>query len=324
MIQRQLPPWARANHPVLRSILGQKHQERNERIKRWMFSLAIMVILTGIGVFIGTDFFQDDLRDFPIAEALINVIFWPLFVLQVVMRLLTLSMTIGTIGDEQRRQTWDSLRTTSEGAELTMRARWSAVVFYRMRPMLYIVTIARLVLIGAILYDLTAFSGDYLNNLTVSITPQLDMPISVLMVALMMTASLLLPLTGVGMDAAVGLLVSTVAKHRMYVVIGQIALTAIRVAIVAGLLLLMTDFRSDGIGIDGATDIGLWLLIFGFAAMGDWGLSLLHLGFFGADVWATVPYSIFIGIALLVFVFIQALLVDGILMLAVRRAERNE
>lgn len=324
MIQRQLPPWARANHPVLRSVLGQKHQDRNERIKRWMFTLAIIAVVTLIGVFIGTEFFQVDLRDFPISEALINVVFWPLFVLQVVMRLLTLAMTVGTIGEEKRRQTWDNLRTTSEGAELAMRARWSAVVFYRMRPMLYIVTIARIVLIGALLYDLTAFSGDYLNNLTVSITPQLDLPISVLMVALMMTASLLLPITGVGLDAAVGLTVSTVANQRMYIVMAQITLTAVRVAIVAGLLLLITEFRSDVIGIDSATDIGLWLLIFGFAAMGDWGLSLLHLGFFGAEVWATVPYSIFIGLALLVFVFVQTILTDMLLMFAVRRAERNE
>ena len=324
MIQRQLPPWARHTHPVMRSVLGPNHQNYAERVKRWMFIGVTTLVLAFIGVLIGTEFFQVDLSQLPISEALMKVVFWPLFGLQIVLRLFALSMTIGTIGDEKRRQTWDNLRTTAEGASLAMRARWSSVVFYRMRPMLYVVTIARFVLIGALLYDLTAFSGDYLNNLTVSIVPQVPFAVSVLFVALMMTASLLLPVSGLGLDAAIGLAVSTVTHQRIYAILAQITLAAIRVGIVAGLLILMTEFRGGVIGIESATQLGLWVLIFGFAAIGDWGVSLLHLGFFGAEVWANVDYSIFIGVALLVFVFAQTLMTDLLLAFAVRRAERSE
>jgi len=139
----------------------------------------------------------------------------------------------------------------------------------------------------------------------------------------MMTATLLLPFTGVGFDASIGLLVSTVVHQRTYVVLSQITLTVLRVAIVGALLVGVTQYREGTLTPD-ATELGIWMLLFGFAVLGDWGLSLLYLGFYGADIWAEVPYGILIGLAMLVFVMFQAALTDGILALAVRRAERSE
>jgi hypothetical protein len=71
-----------------------------------------------------------------------------------------------------------------------------------------------------------------------------------------------------------------------------------------------------------ATDLGGWLLLFTFAAAGDWGLAFLYLGRYG-EIWATVPYGIFLGLALLAFSLIQAALADAILLFATRRAQRR-
>ena len=283
--------------------------------------LVVSVVVAVVGYAIGSQFFAEDLFEKPISEALMLMLFWPIFAIQIILSISALAMTVGVIGEEKRRQTWDHLRTTTEGASLAIRARWSAVVFYRLRSPMIIVMLARVVLIGAMLYDLTAFRGDYLNNLTVNITPELPLPVAVMLLALTMTASFLLPFTSVGFDAAVGLLVSTVVQQRVYVTLVQIALISVRVAIILGLLLGVTQFRTGGLEL---SNVNLWLLLFAFAALGDWSLSILHLGYFGAVVWIDVEYSILIGAALLVFVFVQTLITDGLLALAVRRAERRE
>jgi hypothetical protein len=63
-------------------------------------------------------------------------------------------------------------------------------------------------------------------------------------------------------------------------------------------------------------------LIGGFASLGDWGLAFLNLGFFG-EIWATIPYGIFLGLALLIFSLIQAALTDLIIGFSIRAAERR-
>ncbi|NJL57316.1 hypothetical protein HC928_20890 [bacterium] len=325
-IQRQLPPYARLDHPILRHILGVPrgdHARRRTPYVRVFLAALLVALMIAAGVVIGSEFFAVDLLQQPISQALSAVVFWPLLIAQLLLRLTALGMTIGTVSEEQRRQTWDSLRATSNGAALALQARWSAVVFYRLRPALLLMTAARLLLIAALLYDLTAFSGDYLSFLTGDIQPAMSVPVAVLLLTFALTASLLMPLTGTGLDAALGLLVSTFVQRRVYVVLAQITLSALRVAVVIGLLAAVLNFRDDTLLTNG-TSTGLWLLIFGFAALGDWGVSLLHLGYFGAEVWANVPYSILIGPALLGFVVVQAALIDGLLWLAVRRADRSE
>ncbi|MBC7814688.1 MAG: hypothetical protein H7175_26260, partial [Burkholderiales bacterium] len=128
-----------------------------------------------------------------------------------------------------------------------------------------------------------------------------------------------LPITGIGFDAAVGLLVSTVAQQRTYVVLTQIMVILARV-LVAGLLLYgLTRFVNGSLE---TSDAGAWLLTGGFAALGDWGLRFLNLGFYG-EIWATVSYGVFLGLGLLVFAMVEAALTDGILALAARRAQKK-
>jgi hypothetical protein len=65
-----------------------------------------------------------------------------------------------------------------------------------------------------------------------------------------------------------------------------------------------------------------WGIVAAFAGFGDWGLSFLHLGFY-SEIWATIPYAIFLGIGLLIFSMAESALTEWVLNLAIRRAERN-
>ena len=319
----QLPPWMRPNHPILRYLL-EKRQTPDSR--RGQFTRALFMILLGfllllIGYANASSLFGENPFDLPISEMLFKMLFLPTFILQVGLQLTVLLVTMGAIGEEKRRQTWDNLRTTTDGAALALRARWSAAVFYRMRGSLSILLLVRLILIGGLLFDLTAFQGEYLNNLTGGVVPDIPLFLSVILLALMMTSSLLLPVTALGFDAAFGLLVSTFVQQRTYIVLTQILLTAVRVAIVGGLLFGVEQFRSDVLDMP---DLVVWVLLFVFGVMGDWGISFLYLGFYGQQVWVDVPYSIYLGLAMMIFVMIQAILTDLILTWAVRRAERQE
>jgi Zn-dependent protease with chaperone function len=70
------------------------------------------------------------------------------------------------------------------------------------------------------------------------------------------------------------------------------------------------------------TDLGAWLLVGGFSSLGDWSLAVLNLGFYG-EIWATVPFGIFLGLALLLFTLAQAGLTDLLMGFAIRVAQRR-
>jgi hypothetical protein len=229
-----------------------------------------------------------------------------------------LGLTGNTIAEEVRRQTWDNMRATESGAELTVRTRWAAV-FYKIRGLLAIVLVVRVGLIIGILVDLTAFQGRYLDLLINGIVPDVALPVAALLLAFVMTASLLLPLTAVGFDAAMGLLIATFLQQRTYAVLAQILYIVFRIVLVGGLVFGATQFVNGDLV---ATDLGSWALIGAFASLGDWGLAFLNLGFFG-EIWATIPYGIFLGLALLIFSLIQAALTDLIIGFSVRVAERR-
>ena len=314
----QLPDWAQRTHPFLRYELTRiSHASRRAQYLR-----ALWVVLFGLALIVGGYVVATNLLTQPagqnLTESALAVIYWPLLLIQLAMRVVAFVMTGGVISEEKRRQTWDSVRATEDGAALTLRTRWAAL-FYRLRLPLIVVTVIRALLVLGILYDLTAFQGRYLDLLINGIVPDVALPIAAVLLAFFMTSSLLLPLTGVGFDAAVGLLVASVFQQRTYAALAQILLVLARVLIAALLIFGATEFARGSLE---ASDLGAWLLITTFAAMGDWGLALLNLGFYG-EIWATVPFGIFIGLALLVFSMLQAMLTDWLLNVAIRVAERN-
>jgi hypothetical protein len=224
------------------------------------------------------------------------------------------------VSGEKQRQTWDSMRSTSHGTELSLRVRWVSV-FYRMRSLLTITMGMRIVLIVGVLYDLTAFGGRYLDLLVGGTTPDLPVYLSALLVSFMLTAILLLPITSIGFEAALGLLVSTLLPQRVYNLLIQIFLTLLHLALVIGLIFLAFDIFQPS-GIFSLNPVLTWLGLYGFGAIGDWGLYYLQLGY-AAEAWAIAPYGIFIGPAMLVFALLQAYIADLMLSAAVRIADRR-
>lgn len=321
MIRRlsgQLPLWARRDHPVLRHELG-----ASPRLS-WQarYARALGVILLGALLLAGGYAAATNLLRNPpgenFTEALNRIVFIPLLIVQVLMRIMAVTLTSNTVSNEMRRQHWDSLRSTPFGAELTMRARWAAV-FYRLRGLLGIVLLARVILLIVMLRDLTAYNGRHLDLLTMSVTPEVSLVVAVLLLSFLMTAALLLPLTGVGFDGSIGLLISAAVQQRTYSGLIQIVYIVVRIALAAALVLAAAHFLNGQIVLG---DPAAWLLMFLSAAIGDWGLAFLYLGSYG-EVWATVPYGIFLGLALVVFALLQAAVADQLLVIAVRRAQKK-
>lgn len=321
MFQRlsvQLPPWARREHPVLRYGLGSARPSPRRRryVRAFLYVMAAITLLL-VGHLIATGGLRHASGQ-NLTESLMAVLFWPSLVVQTAIRLGVLALTVSTVSEHIRRQNWDNLRATENGVELTLRARWAGV-FYQLRGLIGVLLLVRVILILGILYDLTAFRGGYLDRLLNGVTPEISVLVSVPLLAFLMTASLLLPLTGVGFDAAVGLLVSVAVRQRIYTALLQVILSLARVALVAGLAYAMTRLFNGQLALH---EVLAWMLALAFGGMGDWGLAMLHLGFYG-ELWATIPYGIFLGAALLIFALVQAMLTDAILGYAIRHAERS-
>lgn len=315
-----LPAWTQRGDPLLRYQLG----PAAARLPwRWRYLRALGVVLAGgllllTGVLIATNLLRQPAGQ-TIPEIVNAVAFWPLIALQLALSVAALTSTTTFVSDELRRQSWDNLRTTEHGTEFAMRARWAAV-FYRLRGLLGVTLALRALLIGLLLWELTAFQGRYLDLLINGVTPDVPLLAAVLLVALTLTAALLLPLTTLGLDAATGLLVSAVVRTRTASTLLQAVLISLRV-VVTGLLLLGARLWLEG-QLLAAADVPAWLLLETYGAVGDLGLALLQLGR-SSEIWARVPYGIFLGLGLVAFALLEAAAADRILRLAARQAQQH-
>ncbi len=321
MIQRitgQLPAWARRDHPVLRHELGRtKIAPRRVRLARAFGVVLLAALLLLIGYLVATDLNATPAGQ-NVVESLNNILYFPILIVQVILRIAAFTLTAGVVGEQVRFGKWDNLRATEHGAELTMRTRWASV-FYRLRGLIGVVTVLRLILVGGILYDLTSFQGRHLDLFIVGITPEVPLVVAVLLLSFLMTASLLLPVTGTGFDASMGLLISSHVPGRTFGAMAQGLYILARMALTVVLVLAATAFLNNQLP---TSDLGSWLLLLVFSAIGDWGVAFLFLSRFG-EVWAIVPYGIFLGLGLLIFALLQAAAADAVLMLAARRAQRK-
>jgi hypothetical protein len=320
-----LPEWAEETHPFLRYELRARGKRRPALF--WLGVLLAVVLLGVVGYVTATQFLSEPLSP-NLTESANRLLYAPSIILQVIILLATYSLTTGVIGDAVRRQQWDTLRTTESGAALSLRTRWASV-FYRLRPLLIIITLIRLVLVVGILWDLMAFQGQYLDllisgivpQLSIPVTPEVDLglPVAILLLAFMLTAGVLLPFTGVAFDAALGLLVSSYVRQRVYSVLVQFVLILVRIGAMIALGYGFLQFMDESFT---PPDVGAFALMFGFGGWADWGLRFLHLSVFG-EIWARVPYGVFLGLALLVMAIVQVVLARLMLALAIRHAQRQ-
>lgn len=326
ILGRPIPNWVKRSNPVL-----DYHLRIAERIStRGRIIRFILITLLLLSVVIGNYLFVTDMMSRPAGQnptqTLNALLFYPMVVVQTMLGIAALALTVGVVGEEQRYLTWDNLRATSSGAELIFRTRLAAV-FYRLRGPLGVVVLLRLILIGGVLVDLTAFRGRYLDLLTNAATPVFPADVLGLDVAsfmpafllsLFLTASVILPFTTIAFDAAVGLYLATIFQNRVYSLVVQFLLFILRLSAVGGLVWFAVGFM-DGEYSNLSAPLS-WLLIFGFSAIADWGITLLHIGSAG-ELWSMIPYAVFLGPALLVFSLIQAYFVKLFFGLAVRTAQ---
>ncbi len=314
-----IPAWTRRENPALRQELGAASKlPISVRFGRALTVVFGAFVLLGVGYLIATNLLAHPAGQ-TLSETVSAVVFFPLIALQIITSIVALTSTSTVVADAMRRQSWDSLRATEEGAAYALRARWVAV-FYRLRGLVGVIIAVRVVLIALLLFDLTAFQGRYLDLLINGITPDVSIFVTILLVALMMTAGLLLPLTSIGFDAAVGLLIAALVQQRTFSTLVQALLIVLRLFVMLLLLSAATQFLSGSMlnWSDGA----LWVLMTVYSAVGDWGLALLYLGR-SSEIWAIIPYGILISVALVGFAPVQAALADRLLIIAARQAQKK-
>lgn len=314
-----LPAWARPDHPLLRYELARAERlSRRARLARSLWLALVAAALLLAGVLIATDFLRQP-AGLSLTESAAAVLYWPLLAAALALHVTAIAITGGSIAAARRRQTWDSLRATAGGAELALRAQW-ALVFYRLRGPLGAVLLLRALLVSGVLFDLTAFQGRHLDLLISGIVPPVPLPLAALLLACAMTAGLLLPVTSLGFDAAVGLWIGAALQTRIYTVAAQALVVLARLALIAGLAAAASAFISGSLV--ALPDPAAWALLLAFSAAGDQGLAFLNLSLFG-EVWAIVPYGILLGPALLALALAQAAAGDWVLARAIRRAEQT-
>lgn len=249
-----LPAWAQPEHPILRYML-QRYRNREPRWRRliriFLQVLAVAMVVL-LGFLLATDFGQREV------STLHAVLYWPLVFLGVLVGLGAMMLTSNAITMEKTRGTWDSLRITSHGANLAFQARWASV-FYSLRGPLGVLLAARLVFVVAILIDLTQYyRGRYLDLLLSGITPTVSVPVGAALLAATMTAAIMQPLVAVGLDAAVGLLLSVLVRDPRYDILVRTLLGGTRVSLAVVAIVLGTQAFAQA---DWMVDLGRWVTL---------------------------------------------------------------
>jgi len=334
----QLPAFARPDNPIMRYTLLRdgRRTSASTRFVRALISALLLIVLLILGYQIATGFGSVALDDAQLnaLDSVFLVLYWPLIILQIGARLLAISATTGVIAAETRTGTWESLKITTEGAKLTMRARWASV-FYRLRYVLLLIVAARVFFVIVALINFTSFQGQYLDLMVSGTTPLSQMPnpivslaLSVLLASLTMVSALLLPFTAIAFDASLGMLIGTIARGRWLGILGQVVILLVRLVIssialwIGALALSFSPLvAGSGLGISSVPGGGplTWLgTLFGLTE-GDLGLTLLHLPHL-QRVWADIDYGILIGLAVLLYALLQAALSQAMIRLAAWRA----
>ncbi len=328
----QLPDFAQPTHPFMRYMLLRQNRRvtRRLQIARAVVIVVVMGGLIATGWQIATNLGRTPIDvSAPLGQVFL-VLYWPLVFVQLLMRLSALGSTSGVIASEMENGTWETLKITTNGAILTMKTRWAAV-FYRLSILLGLMTAVRIVFIIAALLDLMRFQGDHIYLLLSGTTPFGQIPkdatifVGIVIMAMMMTATLLAPFTAVAFDAGLGMLLGTVARGRLAGTLGQLALMLARVLItiiVMGLgsvaifgTLPLVNFGDSAVTPLAAAFLGI--------AEGDLGLSMLHLPYV-LRLWADHEYGVLVGIAILGYVLLQAWLANYLIRWAGRRASKAD
>ncbi|MCA9915634.1 MAG: hypothetical protein KC496_19905, partial [Anaerolineae bacterium] len=209
----ELPPWANRANPLLAYEVKRYSPQQTvaSRAGRVVFFVLVLALLIAGGYLYATNIFQRQLQ-LPYTVEIWRVLFFPLLILQVLLRVAALVMGVNAVDEERRRQTWELLRATERGTLNVLRVRWYSILWIRLRPLLVAIWAGRAILLLALLVDVASLQGALLQNLygqqpfgSVAVIASL---------AAQITAFFLLPFTAAGVDVALGLLLSISVRNR--------------------------------------------------------------------------------------------------------------
>ena len=302
-----LPGWARHEDALLRYQLARHLHGRGSawQVALWLLALALAALAMDLA--------------FP-AEGNLAARIWrgsrfPLLALQTGVLSAAFVWGAAAVSGQRSRKTWDSLRATEDGVALALRLRWLGILF-RLRASIAAILLLRLVFCAAMLVELAAYRRHHASMLGMQASPPVAETWQVLMlIAAMLAALLLLPLTALGLMTALGMLLAAAIRERVFAGVAQILVLAAQlILVVAGAASVMQDLH---LPVEAA-----WAWQAAWGAFGDWALSLAHLRELG-EMWAELPYGAWMGAALLALALLQAFATDGMLWLAGRIAERR-
>lgn len=246
-------------------------------------------------------------------------LYFPALALQALTTIAALVLGANAFDSHASSLSWDNLRVTEIGAGLALRARWLSIL-YRLRAPITVILLVRLALALGILSDLTAFGGNYASMLGAdAVMPPPSWLAALILIALNMAASAVLPLVSVAFAGAIGILFGVAIKERLFAVLIQAVLTVALIVLVASASLAAAQVLQGSLALP---DLATFLLFLGYSTAGDWGLSLMQLDSLEA-VWQRTPYGVSIGLGLSGYIILQALLADGVMWLAERICERQ-
>lgn len=329
VLRALLPAWARPTNPVLRYIIQRERRRQSATLRA--VGLVLALAMVG-GVFLLS---YELYRDHQLTalsrngeSGLYTVVYVPLLILQfsVVMSGSSLALSLGLTSPmtpaEQRRETWEMVKVTPYGAELSVRSRWAGV-YYFVAWMLGALTLLRTILIGQMLADLLHSESYDLGAYTTGITPGVPLWGSALVLALFMLAALLQPIIILGLNAALSLFLSASIRSALLlrVVLGIISLVELAVfiaAVTVGILALEVDPVMSHVYL---SPLQRWLSLLSFALVGDQSLRFLNLRTF-TQTWVRLDYGIGLGVAIPLAVLLELLIAVGLVRLAGRQAAR--
>jgi hypothetical protein len=321
LIRWLLPVESIVAPPAVRMILGSSiHTSR----RQWALHLLTATVYIGSVLSFGHQLFFNTTFPPPRTMGMLFILTFAIILGQFLISISAFGMSMSVIHQERRNETWDLVRVTAGGTRQAVRAAWLSILFYRLSGWFGVLVYApRLFMLGILLFDLLSYRGEYLSYIIGGATPDIPLSLGIILVALTITASFLLPLSAVGVEIAVGLLFSTLFRSRFVSGLLQIGLTMIRAvtammgATTMGLLIFGSNtYITEPNGLEW---IGLSLAV----ATGDWGFTLLSAPTLD-NVWRTIPYMAYFGVALTAMIVLHLLITEGLLTWAGRRAQRMD
>lgn len=311
-LSKLFPDWASFTDPAFRyekSVNDPTLKETNRR--HFLFSMTLMTILLFMNVILFSKLFAISSHYW--TETLWRSLYPSTLIIQTLLILAAFYLASTGITRARNNRTWDDLRVTEIGIKRFIQVQWT-MTFYRLRYIIAYILIVRIMLLMGVLYDITAFRGEFLANYTLSSEPSLDLFPGLLALICFMTAAFILPFVSLGLEAALGLMLSSRLASRTWRGIFLLSYILFRFLICVALVftfILQSQTQFSG------------FLLVPYGLFVDFGLSFMQIDVAG-NLWLSVPYSIFIGLIWLILGAFLSISIEILLNLSIKSVEKND